>query len=269
MILRRRVSLAGKYLDAVDDRVLIQSIEPGAGKDTVSTVAIGGDDGSRVTGARRESLDVVVKFSINEKSYHPAARYEVFEKIMAWAALAANGAWLRVNYKENKRLCVFAAQLPAEGDILSRGNQYSITFRACGVPWWSEDTPWQTMLNSLDQDSIRIDNRGTKRAPLELTLKNRSGATVDSVQITQGTQKFQFTGLGLANNETLVIDHANNGKRCTQRIRILGADGKTYRSALAARTGSDEIWIDPGTQTVTVRAAGVWTVTLICYGRFW
>lgn len=266
MILLRRVSLDGIQLDETDRRILIQGIEPGAGKDTLNTIPLGGRDGSRVTGERRESLDVAVRFSINEKSYRPEERAAVFEAVMAWAG---GGGWLRCGYKPERKIRVFAAQLPAEGDILNRGNQYSITFRACGVPWWQEDSPQAVIQNGQDTQNIQVRNNGTKTSPLEIQIKNMSGVTVPSVQVSSGSDRWLLSGVNVGPWETLVIDHDDNGRRCVQRIRVLDMNGRSWRSALSTRTGSDEILLSPGNSTVQIRSAGAWTATLTVPGRFW
>ena len=69
MILSKRVALDGVQLDSVDSRILIQRVETAAGKETIDAASLWGGSGSRVTGIHRDSLDVVVSFSINEKSY--------------------------------------------------------------------------------------------------------------------------------------------------------------------------------------------------------
>ena len=46
MQLMRRAALDGVQLDSLDDRIIIQSIEPAAGKDTLSAVSLGGADGT-------------------------------------------------------------------------------------------------------------------------------------------------------------------------------------------------------------------------------
>ena len=85
MILRRRVALNGAQLDQVDSRILIQGIETQAGKDQIKTVAMAAGTGSRITSERRDSLDIQVRFTINEKSYRPATRAEVRDKVKKWA----------------------------------------------------------------------------------------------------------------------------------------------------------------------------------------
>ena len=73
MRLKRRVALDFRELDELDPRILIQGVEPGAGKDTIGTVSLWGGTGSRVTGRHRDSLDVTVKFSLDIMILKPKA----------------------------------------------------------------------------------------------------------------------------------------------------------------------------------------------------
>ena len=127
MILRRRVALDGIELDSVDSRILIQGIEPAAGKDQITAVILWGGTGSRVTAEHRDSLDIVVRFTINEKSYRPAERGEVLEKVCAWAAA---GGWMTVNYKPDRRIRVICAQMPSGPTGCPAGSRK--TPRRCG-----------------------------------------------------------------------------------------------------------------------------------------
>ena len=83
MKLTRRAALNGVQLDEIDSRILIQGIEPAAGKDQLTTVSLWGGVGSRVTGEHRDTLDVIVKFSLDIKKRQYQERSEVFEKVMA------------------------------------------------------------------------------------------------------------------------------------------------------------------------------------------
>lgn len=68
MILSRRIALGGVQLDQVDGSIIIQSIDEAAGKETISAVNRGSGNGQRITGRRRDTLDVTVRFSINKRT---------------------------------------------------------------------------------------------------------------------------------------------------------------------------------------------------------
>ena len=265
MILRRRVALDGIELDSVDSRILIQGIEPAAGKDQITAVILWGGTGSRVTAEHRDSLDIVVRFTINEKSYRPAERGEVLEKVCAWAAA---GGWMTVNYKPDRRIRVICAQMPQEGDLASR-RQYQITFRAYGVPCWQQENPTTLRITGTASGQRDFGAAGNRSSVMDIQFRNTGSAAVNTLSVTCGGSTFSFTSLGLASGETLVIDHPDNGRLSWLRIRIQAANG-TYRSAMGKRTAgsANDLDVMPGTIRVSWSAGGAGTITFACAGRF-
>lgn len=262
MVLSHRVALNGVQLDSVDSRILIQSIEEQAGKDQISAVGVFGGAGQRITNRHRDYLDVIVRFSIRQKKSNMQARSDVFEKVNAWAAA---GGWLTVNYKTNRRLRVICAQYPAAGDQWNWTSVYAITFRAYAIPYWQQATATQTTATG-SSISRQITVLGSERTALEISFTNSSGSACDTFTITAGGSTIALSGLGLASGETLYIDHTDDG---ILRIRIKSTSN-VYRSALAKRTAasSDDLWVNPGTVSVTVTAQRSGTLTISCAGRF-
>lgn len=265
MILRRRVALDGIELDSVDSRILIQGIEPAAGKDQITAVSLWGGTGSRVTAEHRDSLDVAVRFTINEKSYRPAERDTVLEKVRAWAAA---GGWMTVNYKPNRRIRVICAQQPAEGDAASR-RQFQINFRAYGVPYWQQADPAILRITGSSGGQRDFGVAGDQASVMDVQFRNTGSAAVNTLSVTCGGSTFAFTNLGLLSGETLVIDHPDNGRLSWLRIRIQAANG-TYRSAMGKRTAgsANDLDVTPGTIRVSWSADGAGTITFACAGRF-
>lgn len=266
MKLTRRAALDGAQLDEINSRILIQSIEPASGKDQINTVSLWGGVGSRVTNEHRDSLDVVVKYSLDMKHALYAERNEVLEQVAAWAM---KGGWLTVSQKPERRLKVFCAQLPAEGDQMEWTNRYSITFRACGVPYWQDERSSQLRLNNVSSVSRQFGVGGTRDTVMEAAFTNTSGSTINQVDLTCGGSAFHLRNLSLANGETLHIDHDDNGKRCVLRVRIQGTGG-AWRSALNKRTAesSNDLTVAPGIITVGMSAGGAGTLLLSCAGRY-
>ena len=256
MRLSHRVALNGVQLDAIDSRILVQGVEEAAGKDQISTVSLFGGSGQRITNQHRDSLDVTVRFSINIKKTNMQARNDVFEKVCAWAA---GGGWLTLNYKAGRRLNVICAQLPAAGDMWNWTNVYAIVFRACGVPYWQQDAQ-----NSIRANGSTITRQigvgGSATTVLDITFRCSSG-TCSTFRVVAGSSMIELTGLSLSAGQTLVIDHTADGL-----LRIM-AGGV---SALAKRTAasSDDLYVEPGTVTVTVTTQGSGSLTISCAGRY-
>ena len=258
MILKRRVALNGVWLDQVDSRIVISSVEPADGKDNISAVDAAAGYGQRITGNRRSTVDMVVKFRILEHGHSGSgqqARAEVLEKINAWAAA---GGELTVDYKPGRRLNVILAQAPGEGSLWDYTKEFTITFRAYAIPYWEDAVASGTSFNAAAGTGSRsIIIEGSAKTQCDVSVANTSGQTMNTCSLSVGGQGMSFTGLGLASGETLVIDHVDG----LVRIRIRGTGG-AYRSAMAMRTGADDYMVTPGTVACgyTLEKAGRITV---------
>lgn len=274
MELKRRAAINGAQLDEIDSRILIQGIEPAAGKESSSAVTLWGADGSRVTGRHREYLDVEIQFSLDIRGDHYAERGEILEKINAWATgvgtVNTNGGnILTVSTKPGRKLVVVPWQLPGDGDALKWTNRFTITFRAYGVPYWQDEIG--SMLRVLDADSVnrQLGVPGNMDSTLDAEFENTSGARIDTFTIRTPTSVLRFEGLGLKNKETLVIGHADDGQRNLLRIYIIDREGEV-RSAMDKRTtdSSDDLTTNSGTIRVRMSAGGSGTLLVIAAGRY-
>lgn len=264
MRLAHRVSLNGQELDEIDSRIIIKGIEEAAGKETVSAVSYGSRDGQRVTNHRRDYVEVSVSFSLNIRRDQMQERSDIFEKVNRWAA---GGGWLKVNYKSGRRIYVMCYQAPGAGDQWKRMNEYTITFRAYGVPYWQQETESIVRIQNISSLSNRVVGvEGSARTVMNAEFKNTSGSTADTFSLTAAGNTFAFTGLGLGNGETLVIDHTAEG---VLRIRIRSTGG-SYRSVYSKRTvnSADELFLSPGTNYVSMSSQRAGTLTISYAGRF-
>ena len=267
MQLAHRVSLGGVQLDSLDERIIIKGIEGGAGKDTVTAVATGAGDGTRITGVRRESVEIQVRFSMNIRRDSLAEREEVLEAINAWAA--AIPAYLRINYKPNRRLYVDEIVTPGEGDIWKRLSEYTIVFRAHAIPYWQENTENSAATRTGQTGSGTILQAGSAEAPANIELANKSGALINTASVTVNGHTMSFEQLALAANESLVIDHTVSKRKAVIRIRIRNAPG-SYRSVMAKRTdgSADDLLLNPGECAFSFSAQRACVMTVTSRGRF-
>lgn len=261
MKLSRRVALGGVQLDQVDNRILIQGVRVGAANEQISAVSLYGGVGQRITNRHRDTLEVSVIFSINIKKNKLQARSEVFEKVCGWAA---GGGWLTLNYKSGRRLWVVCAKLPDEGDLREWTNRYTIVFRAYSVPYWQQSTPTTKDVTNVSTTEQTFSVSGTAPTVMDVEFTNTGNSAINTFTITAGSSTFSLTELGLAAGEKLVIDHTTDG---ILRIRI---HGTSWRSVLAKRSAasSDDLYVNPGTVTVSMTAASAGNLTLKCVGRY-
>ncbi len=262
MILKHRVALNGVQLDELDERILVLGVNDGAAKEAVSTVSLFGGVGQRVAARHRESLDVIVRFGLRIKAGDLQGRSELFERVAGWAA---GGGWLTVNYRPNRRIYVTCAQLPAPGDLVEWNGEYSITFRAYGVPYWMQESITNFAVESTRATTRTLVVPGTAATVLEVNFTNLSGMEIATATISAGGCVIALENLHLGPWEILVLDHDENG---LLRIRIAGASG--WRSAMACRTAwsSDDLTVRPGPVNVSFTAQRAGQLVVGCYGRY-
>lgn len=261
MILSRRVALNSIQLDQVDESIVIRSIDPGAPKENIQVVNRMGGFGQRITGKHWESIDVAVTYAIDIPKRQLADRREVFDKVNAWAMTSG---WLTINYMTGMRLYVDSVTVPSSADLWEWTEEFTITFRAHEVPFWQKDTTTTKTLATTDSGSGTITVTGTAPTVCNAEIKNESGATIDTLSVQIGSSSMSFNSLGLADNETLVISHADNG---TLSIRI--RNGSAYRTAMDKRTGgsADDLYVNAGSNLITI-TGGTVSATISCFGRY-
>lgn len=269
MQLRHRVSLGSSQLDAVDDRIVIHGVQTASAKTTINAVSLYGSNGQRITSSQRDTMDITVEFGILIRKTDMASRAEVLEAVNTWASAALKengGAWLRVNYKNDRRIRVYLVDPAEEGDLKEWANSFKITFRAYGVPYWQESTGTSISTSTGSTRVASLDIHGNTRTVAEVEIKNESGQQIDTISITAGSSTMSFSSLALAANETLVIDHLADG---LLRIRIRNTSN-SYRSAMAKRAANSasDFYVMPGTQTISFTAQRTCSMTARAYGRF-
>lgn len=271
MLTLHRAALNGAQLDEIDERVVVQGVSEEAGKDQLSSVTVWGGSGSRLTGGHRDSLDVRIRFGLLIKKDDMAGRSELFEAVNAWAAKALRqrgGAWLTVNYKQNRRLRVVLAQAPGAGDQKDWAATYEIVFRAYGVPYWQEEEPEAVIgpTEAAAAGSGRAKVTGSAETAADVTLANVSGMTINTVTVKVAGKSMKFSSLGLKAKESLVIDHREDG---VLRLRILDAGGE-WRSCMASRSAgsADDLTALPGTVSASFTADRACRMTVRIPGRY-
>ena len=263
MVLKHRAAIGGMQLDSVDNRILVLGVASQAAKESEVTENRGGD-GSRFVRVKRDSIEITVKVGIKAKRDDMAGREELMEEIVGWANNVP--AWLTTDQKPDRRIWVESVRLPAAGDPWEWTNEFTLTFKACGVPYWQQIEPGIVSVRNVSNWGQYFGVPGNTNSVMNASFQNTSGSSCSSVKITAGSSIIQLTDVGLANGETLVIDHREDG---LLRIRIRNSGG-TYRSVLNKRTASsaNDLNVKPGSQLIGLNADKSGTVTFSCYGRF-
>ena len=265
MILKRRVALGGVQLDELDERIIISGLDEAAGKDTITAVANAEGFGQRITGQRRDTLDVTVKFQMAIKNGDMEARSELLDKVNAWASA---GGWLTVGHRPGKRLLVVLAQAPGGGDLFNWSNEFTIVFRAYSVPFWADREDTVVVGKVTASGSVAVDVPGNTGTVAGFVIENKSGAKIDKVTLNAGGSKMTFTGLNMAGNEILTIDHVQKQDIYYLRARIATAAGANERSVLNNRSGADDFYVTPGSVQVNYSADRAIQPTVSVKGRY-
>ena len=263
MVLKRRVELEGVQLDELDERIIISGIDEAAGKETISAVGSSAGNGQRITGRRRDTLDVTVKFQMAIKSGDMEARSELLDKVNAWAS---GGGWLKVGHRPGKRLLVVLAQAPGGGDIFNWSNEFSIVFRAYSVPYWADSSDTTVTSTTVASGAVNIDVPGNTETVAGITVANKSGAKIDKITVNVGGNKMVFDKIAMTGSETLVVDHVQKADVYYLRARLVNGDSS--RSVLANRSGANDFYVQPGTVRVTFSADRAVQATVAAKGRY-
>ena len=262
MIWSRRVALNGIQLDEVHEAIVIRSVEPADGKESITAVPMASGYGQRVTAMRRDMLDMVVRFAIKIRRDDMAGRSAALEAVNNWAAMAADGAFMTVNYKPNRRLWVVLVQAPGEGSLWDFSKDFTITFRAYVVPYWEDEIESSVVSGVNTSGSMAIMVPGNTKTEAKVTVTNKSGMAINTVTLTIAGQQMQFSGINLGANQSLVIDHVQTARLYYLRAQIAGA------SVLAKRTGANDFRLSPGNNSISFSASRAVQVTVSVRGRY-
>lgn len=259
MILKRRVALGGVQLDELDERIVISGIDEAAGRDSITAVGNSFGCGQRITGQKRDTLDVTVKFMMKIRNNDMAAREELLEKINGWAA---EGGWLTVGHRPDRRLNVVLAQAPGAGDMFNWANEFTMVFRAYSLPYWQDSQTTAAVSKSANSGTVSIDVPGNVKTVADVKIENMSGQAINNITVNVDGNEMAFRGLNLGGTASLVIDHVMKAGLFYFRARI----GST--SVLAKRTGANDFYARPGTRTITFSADRAVKLTASVRGRY-
>lgn len=264
MRLRHRVALNGNHLDEVDERIVITGVEEAAGREQI-TAAASGHNGQRITGRRRDPLNVTVRFRLWIRKNDMAARAELLEKVNAWAA---DGGALFLNYKPQRRLTVTLTQAPGLGDPWNWTDEFEMVFTAYAVPYWQDWTAVTVQTSTGTERNATIEVPGSAETVMEATVWNRSGAKISTLTVTCGSSVIDLAGLDFGAGEKIVINHSHTAGKFVLRIRQ-GTDS-SMKSILAKRKpeSSDDLYVNPGSVACNVKAQRAIQAEFSVRGRY-
>ena len=256
MIMARRAALGGVQLDEIASEIVIRRLDPGQTKETVSTTAKMGGFGTRVTGEHKDTLEASVTFAIDLPKRMLAERREIFEAVKAWAL---KKGWLTMNEMPDRRMYVDKVILPASGDLWEWTNEFTLGFRAYNVPFWQDEMPVKAASGTQSSGSVTLEIGGNTGTVIDATFENKSGMTINNFWIQANGNRITLANLGLGGTQKLSISHGTDGL-----LRIKRGSTDVYDKY----TGADDLYVKPGSVTVTFQADRAGILTVQAAGRY-
>ena len=253
MILSKRAALNGVQLDELFPEIVIRSVDPGVPHETVSAVSRGRGFGQRVTGQHWDTLEVSVTYAIDLPKKEMALRRQIFDAVNTWAL---QKGWLTVNRLEGRRFWVDKVVVPGSGDLWNWTNDFTIIFRAYGVPFWQDEIPAQAVSSVTGNGSVALQVSGNVKSVLDISFQNRSGMTINNFQVQAAGNRIMLTSLGLGGSAVLRISHGTDGL-----LRITAGGTNVY----SKYSGADDLYVDPGPVTVSFAADRAGVLTASCF----
>lgn len=259
MILRRRAALNGVQLDELDERIVISGINvPPARMSMTGTGSVNGN-GQRLTGFRRESIEVIIRFRMNIRKDDMAGRSVLLEQINGWAA---NGGVLTLGHRPDRQITVFLSQAPGEEDIYNWTDEFELHFTSMSVPYFEDAQATSVSSGTTTSGTLWLNVPGNTQTVVDVAVQNMSGASINSLAVSVGGKQMQINGTPIAAGRTVRWTHPNDGKNTYLRIH----DG--VRSLLGFRSGADDFLVGPGNNRVDFSASRAVIVTASVRGRY-
>lgn len=255
MKLSRRIALGNAQMDAVDASVVIRSFDPGSPQKNTQVTPLGGHYGSRITGKHWNMIEATVTYAINI-SKDVVARRAVYDAVCEWAR---SGGWLTSNILPGKRLYAQDVEIESMGDPRDWNKEFRIVFRGYGVPFWQDSTGTTMVTENISSGDLTVTVGGMVETPLDVSFKNTSGSSCANISFSINGNTLTFTGINLAAGSTLAITHGTDGL-------LKAMVGSTSKYGIM--TGGDDLWANPGNNTLTISASGAGELTITSYGRY-
>ena len=259
MILRRRAALNGVQLDELDERIYISSIEERPARMSMTATGSVNGNGQRLTGFRRESIEVSIRFRMNIRKNDMAGRAVLLERINGWAA---NGGVLTLAHRPDRQITVFLSQAPGGGEMYNWTDEFELLFTSLSVPYFEDALATSVSSGTATSGVMWLNVPGNTQTVVDVAVRNMSGATINSLTVSVGGKQMQITGTPIAAGRTIQWTHPNNGKNTYLRIH----DG--VRSLLGFRSGADDFLVSPGNNRVDFSASRAVIVTASVRGRY-
>ena len=100
---------------------------------------------------------------------------------------------------------------PGSGDLWDWTKDFTIIFRAYGVPFWQDELPAQAVSSVTGNGSVTVQVGGNVKSVLDISFQNRSGMVINNFQVQTGRNVMAFSNLNLGGSAELKIWHGTDG----------------------------------------------------------
>lgn len=244
-------------LSAIDPSIMILDIAYGEPRFTQVLSDKPGRPGQHLTNRLLRSAQVTISMEIHEQRIEK--RQNVCELVNRWAA---KGGLLTTNDKRGKQLRVICESPPVIASALKWTQPVRLVFSAYEQPFWEDEYPVMEVLTGANAGaSVYVPGIGAQTRA-EVSVRNTSGDVLDALTVNAGGTTFDFEELGLADGETLEINHDENG---LLRIRV----GDVSKMACRTAESDDELLLTTGMwENVEVLAGGEVVATFKARGLY-
>lgn len=250
---RYACAINGHGLQDIDPTIFITDIQETAPKIRTRTTDNALYDGLRVTRSQRQSLAVSVTFCVRE--YDTARRKAIAEKACAWA----EDGWLTINDRPGQRLWVICDRIPVIPSSLKWTDELTIGFTAYALPYWQQQYP-ATATYTGTNGSTFVSPAGNRDCYLEAEI-TATGGTVNELVLAVGGRAYAFTGLGLANGQTLSIGYSDD-----EHLQYMRVGDQSVLSKRTAASDDDLILLAKSQNAVTITANAAVRATIKARG---
>lgn len=256
MILSRRAALNGVQLDEIHEAIVIRGIDQGTAKESLAAVSRMGGWGQRMTNQHFDMLDVTVSYAIDVPKTDLALRREIVDAVNRWAL---GKGWLTVNWMDERQMFVDHVIIPNAGDLWNWTDEYTITFRAYGIPFWQDVNESKVRSGTAARGRVTLTAGGNVNTPLDVSFQNMSGMTINTFTVSTGGRSISLTSLGLGGSQTLNISHGTDGL-----LKMMIGSTSVYEKY----SGADDLILVPGNNRIDFSAARAGILTASCVGRW-
>lgn len=221
---RYRISVGGKYLDAIDSRIVTTDIQHSAPEFARTVDVPGGSDGGVITRTYREKASVSVTFML--RIYSITERDEVMQEIKTWAKA---GGTLLTNDRSGKRLYnVVCDQFPEVTSVRNWLDPITIVFSAYRVPYWQDSTVTTVTLSGTNASGKMTVPGNASQAYVSATITAK--AAVTWFEIKTGSTTIKITA-NIAKDDVVEISYGTSHEITIKNGKTSLLSGRSPESA--------------------------------------